>query len=359
MSGNTNTDLELYTDVAPAISVSLINEGTRKRLSSLMDDGTPPNTRRAYASDLKYFWAWASAIRWTEEPIWPVPVEIVARFIAEHLEGLDEDVDQDLVDRGVKLHLGPHSITTVDRRVSALSSVHRMRKLDNPCADPRIITLMSKSRKASARRGYKPRKKKAVIKDVLDQLLATCTSDRLIDVRDRALLLFGWASGGRRRSEIATAMMHDLEQVDDKYVYHLGITKTTQDGEGIPVPVSGKAAEALRVWLAASNVTKGPIFRPLDRHENIMKSAMNDRTVARIIKRRARLAGLDASLFAGHSLRSGFLTEAGLRNINLQTAMQMSAHKTVQVAAGYHQAGNVLFNEAANMMDDEVSAGAA
>jgi integrase len=324
-----------------------------------MDDGTPPNTRRAYASDMKYFWSWASAIRWTEEPIWPVPVEIVARFIAEHLEGLDSDVDQDLVDRGVKLHLGTHSITTVDRRISALSSIHRMRKLPNPCSDPLIIMLMSKSRKASARRGYKPRKKKAVIKDVLDQLLATCDSERLIDVRDRALLLFGWASGGRRRSEIATAMMGDLEEVDAKFVYHLGITKTTQDGDGIPVPVSGKAATALRTWLQLANITKGPIFRPLDRHENIMPTSMNDRTVARIIKRRAKLAGLDPSQFAGHSLRSGFLTEAGLRNINLQIAMQMSAHKTVQVAAGYHQAGNVLFNEAANMMDDDGTSGLA
>jgi integrase len=285
--------------------------------------------------------------------VWPVPVEIIARFIAEHLEGLDPDVDQDLVDRGVKTHLGIHSISTVDRRVSSLSTIHRMRGLPNPCADPVIIKLMSKSRKASARRGYKPRKKKAVVKELLDQMIATCASDRLIDVRDRALLLFGWSSGGRRRSEIATAMMGDLEAVDDKFVYHLGVTKTTQDGEGLPVPVSGKAAIALRAWLDAADIKYGPIFRPLDRHENVMPDPMNDRTVARIIKRRALMAGLDPEIFGGHSLRSGFLTEAGLRNINLQVAMQMSAHKTVQVAAGYHQAGNVLHNEAANMMDDD------
>lgn len=356
MSGITGTELDIY-DASAVVSSSLIGEGTRRRLSALLDDGTPPNTKQAYSSDMKYFWSWASAIRWTEEPITPVPVEIVARFIAEHLEGLDEEVDRDLVERGTKVHLGPHSIATVDRRVSSLSSFHRMRKLANPCDDPTIIKLMSVSRKAAARRGYRPRKKKAVTKDLLDQLLETCSTNRLIDIRDRALILFGWASGGRRRSEIATAMMGDLEVVDDRFIYHLGVTKTTQEGDGKPVPVSGRAAEALRCWLERSGVTKGPIFRPLDRHENISPLAMNDKTVARIIKRRAKLAGLNPSLFGGHSLRSGFLTEAGLRNINLQVAMQMSGHKTVQVAAGYHQAGHILHNEAAHMLDDIGSAG--
>lgn len=355
MHGNTTADLELYEDRSVSSSSGLMNEATLKRLSSIIDDGTPPNTKVAYASDMNYFWAWASAIEWTDEPILPVPVDIVARFIAEHLEGLELNVDKDLVGRGVKAKLGPHAISTVDRRVSTLSSLHRMRKLENPCADPLIIKLMSKARKAAARRGYKPRKKKAVIKDVLDQILETCDKDRLIDIRDRAVLLFGWASGGRRRSEIATAMMSDLEVIEDKFIYQLRVTKTTQDGEGFPVPISGKAASALKRWLDVSGVTRGPIFRPVDRHENVQDYAMNDRTVARIIKRRIKMAGLDPSIFGGHSLRSGFLTEAGIRNINLMQAMQMSGHKTVQVAAGYHQAGSILHNEAANMLDEETA----
>lgn len=331
----------------------LLNDKVRSRLKAIVDDGTPPNTRKAYESDIRYFWSWASAIGWTDEPIIPVPPEIVARFIADHLDGLDDDIEEDLISRGVKTRRGPLAISTIDRRLSTLSTFHRMKGVENPCATPLIIKLMSKSRKAAARRGYKPRKKKAVVKSVLDAMLETTTENRLIDIRDRALILFGWASGGRRRSEISSAIIESLEEVKTDFVYHMGITKTTQTGEEIPVPVGGRAAKAMREWLEVSGIKRGPLFRTVDRHGNIGDCAMNDKTVARIIKARVRRAGLDADVFGGHSLRSGFLTEAGIQNVNLLEAMKMSLHKTVQVAAGYHQSGGILHNEAASMLDGE------
>ncbi len=330
---------------------SVLDDRTRSRLKSIIDDGTPANTKTAYKSDMNYFWTWSAAIGWAEEPVWPVPVDIVVRFVVDHLEGLDPEVEEDLIACGVKTKKGPHAISTIDRRVSALSTFHRIKGVANPCSDPTIITLMSKSRKAAARRGYKPMKKKAVVKNILDQMLATTEESRLIDIRDRALILFGWASGGRRRSEIASAILANLEEVDGSYVYHMGITKTNQEGEDIPVPVRGRAADALREWLKEADIIKGPLFRKVDRYGNIGSEALNDRTVARIIKSRAAKAGLDPRLFSGHSLRSGFLTEAGIQNVNLLEAMKMSLHKTVQVAAGYHQAGGILHNEAASMLD--------
>jgi integrase len=329
---------------------SFIDDRTRARLKSIIDDGTPANTKAAYKSDMNYFWTWAAAINWVEEPTWPVPVDIVLRYVADHLEGLDPDVDEHLIACGVKTKKGPHAISTIDRRISALSTFHRMKGVANPCADPTVITLMSKSRKAAARRGYKPFKKKAIVKTVLDQIIETTNEGRLIDIRDRALILFGWASGGRRRSEIASAIVGNLEEVDGSFVYHMGITKTNQEGEDIPVPVTGRAASALREWLNVSGIIKGPLFRRIDRHGNIGDDFLNDRTVARIIKARTLKAGLDPRLFSGHSLRSGFLTEAGIQNVNLLEAMKMSLHKTVQVAAGYHQAGGILHNEAASML---------
>lgn len=330
---------------------SLLDARTRARVKSIVDDGTPANTKAAYRSDMNYFWTWASAIDWTEEPVWPVPVEVVVRYIADHLEGLDPHVEEHLIACGVKSKKGPHAISTIDRRVSALSTFHRIKGVQNPCSDPAVITLMSKSRKAAARRGYKPLKKKAIVKSILDQIIATTSENKLIDIRDRALILFGWASGGRRRSEISSAIFANLELVDGSYVYHMGITKTNQEGEDVPVPVTGRAASALKEWLEVSGIIKGPLFRPIDRHGNIGDGFMNDRTVARIIKARIARAGLDPRLFGGHSLRSGFLTEAGIQNVNLLEAMKMSLHKTVQVAAGYHQAGGILHNEAASMLD--------
>jgi len=329
--------------------MSVFDDRASEKVRRLLDDGTPPNTKRAYQSDMRYFWAWCSAIGWTDEPILPVPPEVVARFIADHLEGLEEDVDRDLVERGFKARLGRHAIKTIDRRVSTLSSYHKAKGLESPLADPMVVQVMSKARKAAARRGERPKKKKAVVRSVLDRMLETCEAGRLLDVRDAALLLFGFSSGGRRRSEIAGAMMESLERVDDVYLYRLGITKTDQDGEGATIPVSGRAAAALSRWLEVSGVDKGPIFRGIDRHGNVSPDGMSDRTVARIVQARARLAGLDPMIFGGHSLRSGFITEAGLQGKSLLDAMALSGHKTVQVAAGYHQAGSALHNSTSTL----------
>jgi len=327
----------------------VIDQATRERLNRLVDDGTPPNTKRAYSGDMRYFWAWCSVIGWTDEPILPVPPEIVARFVADHLEGLDETVDLELVDRGVKATPGPHSMKTIDRRVSALSAFHKSKGFTSPCTDPVVSQILSKARKAAARRGQRPRKKKAIIKTTLDLMLETCAGASLTDIRDEALILFGWASGGRRRSEIVSAVMENLEPIGDSYLYYLGITKTSQEGDGGTVPVSGRAARALSRWLEASGVENGPIFRAIDRYGNISGKPLSDRSVALIVKNRARRAGLDPSIFAGHSLRSGFLTEVGLQGKSLLEAMALSRHKTVQVAAGYHQAGAALHNETATM----------
>ena len=328
---------------------SFIDTKTRERLRRIIDDGTPPNTRRAYTSDMNYFWSWCSAIGWTDEPILPVPPEIVARFVVDHLEGLEEDVERDLVERGVKAGYGVHSMNTIDRRVSALSALHKTKGLPSPVTDPLVSQILSKARKANARRGNRVNKKKAVVKKVLDQLLEQCASDSLIDKRDRALLLFGWASGGRRRSEIADATYERLEESNGNYIYHMGITKTDQEGDGMTVPVTGRAAAAMSEWLSASDIKDGYIFRAVDRHGNVAKSRMSDKAIALIVKRHARKAGLDPNIFAGHSLRSGFLTETGLQGKNLLEAMRLSGHKTMQVAAGYHQSGAALLNETAGL----------
>jgi integrase len=328
---------------------AFIDSKTRERLRRIIDDGTPPNTRRAYTSDMNYFWSWCSAIGWTDEPVMPVPAEIVARFVVDHLEGLDEDVERDLVERGVKAGFGVHSMSTIDRRVSALSALHKTKGLPSPVTDPLVSQILSKARKANARRGKRVNKKKAVVKKVLDQLLEQCASDSLIDKRDRALLLFGWASGGRRRSEIADATFDRLEPSDESYVYHMGITKTDQEGEGMTVPVTGRAAAALTAWLSASGISKGHLFRAVDRHGNVSEARLSDKAVALIVKRHAQRAGLNPAIFAGHSLRSGFLTETGLQGKNLLEAMRLSGHKTMQVAAGYHQSGAALLNETSGL----------
>lgn len=148
-----------------------------------------------------------------------------------------------------------------------LSSLHTLKKLTNPCEQPAVRHLLSRARRAAVKRGVRPHKKTAATRTELDALLATC-DDSLEGLRDRALLCSGFASGGRRRSEIAVAELTDLTRLDvDSYIYGLEHSKTQQAGPTATYtpdkPISGTAAHALTAWLQATGLTDGAIFRRL------------------------------------------------------------------------------------------------
>jgi integrase len=90
-------------------------------------------------------------------------------------------------------------------RLSVLSKAHQLREALNPARDPGVQELVRRIPRAYAARGAVPGRKAALTKDPLEAMLATCTI-RLIGIRDRALLLFAFSSGGRRRSEVAAAV---------------------------------------------------------------------------------------------------------------------------------------------------------
>lgn len=141
-------------------------------------------------------------------------------------------------------------------------------------------------------------------------LLATCY-DSLEGPRDRALLCFGLAGGGRRRSEIA-ADLRDLSRIGDQgYINRLEHSKTQQARvRATSTPdksILYRATLALQDWLEASGVAEGVIFRRLWKQR--VGPILFPAAVGVIVQRRARLAGLKGDS-GGRSLRSGFVTEA-------------------------------------------------
>ncbi|MEE8525967.1 MAG: site-specific integrase [Thermoanaerobaculia bacterium] len=323
----------------------ILTAETADRARQLIEDGTPENTRRARRGALRYFWSWAAeSLDVTES--YPVPADVFVRFITEHLTGLPADVDAALVAAGVKAKPGPHSVATVEARVSHLAAAHKALGLDSPTADPRVVALLTAARKHRGRNGGQTRKAAAAL-DTLNALLSTCGED-LAGIRDRALLLVGFAAGGRRRSELVGATVEDLTRTNGDYVLTVRHSKADQEGHGLEVPVAGRAAVALRRWLEAAEITAGRIFRSISRHGGI-GSKLSGRAVALIVKRRAELAGFEAADFAGHSLRAGFITEAAGRGIPLPEVMALSGHKTVDVARRYYRAGAALHNQAARL----------
>ncbi len=328
----------------------------------LLAEAAAANTTRSYASALRYWAGWYAA-RYGLDLTLPVPEAVVLQFVVDHVvrrsaEGdlaweLPPAVDAALVAAGLKAKPGPWTLASVRHRVAVLSTAHRLKQVANPCEQPAIRTVLSRAARAAVKRGERPRKKTAITLAELEAMLATC-DDSLEGLRDRALLCFGFASGGRRRSEIAAADLRDLRRIGPQgYIYRLEHSKTQQAGvtaSSTPdKPVLDRAAVALEDWLEASGISEGAIFRRLWKQR--VGPALSPAAVGEIVQRRARLAGL-AGDFGGHSLRSGFVTEASRQGVSLPAIMQMTEHRAVSSVVGYFQTGGAVRNPAARLLED-------
>jgi integrase len=325
----------------------------------LLAEAAAANTTRSYAAALRYWAGWHQA-RFGVELTLPANEVVVIQFLVDHIQRknktglvseLPPTVDQALVTAALKAKLGPLKLSTVTQRVAVLSTAHKLKRLANPCELPSVRTLLSRARRAAVKRGERPTKKTAITRPELEAMLATC-EDSLEGLRDRALLCFGFASGGRRRSEIAAADLRDLRKTgDEAYIYRLEFSKTQQAGVKVDStpdkPILGRSAEALTAWLEASGIREGAIFRRIWKER--VGPALLPGSVAAIVKRRARLAGLEGD-FGAHSLRSGFVTEAGKQGVPLPAVMAMTEHRSVASVIGYFQAGAAEDNPAARLL---------
>ncbi|WP_313281936.1 site-specific integrase [Delftia tsuruhatensis] len=347
-----------------------LEPASQQAVRELLREGESTNTRNSYQSAMRYWAAW-HALRFERQMQLPLDVPCVLQFIIDHAQrqtgaGLASEMpahmDRALVEAGYKAREGPLSHNTLVHRMAVLSKAHQVHGLANPCQDGAVRELMSRTRKAYARRGEQPAKKDALTRDLLEQLLQTC-DDSLRGRRDRALLLFAWSSGGRRRSEVAGADMRHLRAVGpQEFIYTLAHSKTNQSGRDAPEnhkPVTGRAAQALADWLRAAVIEEGPIFRRIRKGGHVGEP-LSPAAVRDIVKQRCALAGVEGD-FSAHSLRSGFVTEAGRQNVPLPDTMALTGHSSVNTVLGYFRADSALSNRAARLLDagDDDAAAAA
>lgn len=346
---------------APLSSAGMDPQG-HEAVQALLQEGESRNTRVSYQSALRYWAAW-HVLRYGRAIALPLTVDCVLQFVVDHAqrstpEGLvcelPASIDHALVAAGYKSRSGPPSHNTLVHRVAVISKAHQVRDLLNPCHTPQVRELLSRTRKAYARRGAMPQKKDALTSDRLTRLIATC-DESLRGRRDRALLLFAWSSGGRRRSEVAGADMQFLRRLPSgEFLYTLAHSKSNQAGLDAPEnhkPVLGAAAQALDAWLQASGIRSGAIFRRI-RKGGHLGEPLSPSAVRTIVRERCQLAGLEGD-FSAHSLRSGFVTEAGRRNVPLPETMAMTGHHSVATVLGYFRAESAVKNPAARMMDGD------
>jgi integrase len=337
----------------------LLTDDDVATLKHLAKEGMGDNTLRALASDLGYLEAWCQLATGAPLP-WPAPESLLLKFVAHHLwdpteraedpnHGMPAELEAGLRVKGLLRVDGPHAPDTVRRRLTSWSILTRWRGLTGAFSAPSLKTALRLAVRAAPRQRRR-KSKKAVTGDILTKLMATCAGDRLVDRRDRALLLLAFASGGRRRSEVAGLQIEDL--VDEEPVradpadanspplpcltIHIGRTKTTTADDDEQVVLIGRPVIALKRWIKEARIESGPLFRRIDQWGNIDRRALTPQSINLILKTRIKQAGLDPAAFSAHGLRSGYLTEAANRGIPLQEAMQQSLHKSVTQAASYY-----------------------
>jgi len=302
--------------------------GTTNRLSlpesvaRFVNDSLAENSRRAYLSDLGEFERWGGSI--------PASAETVAAYLASRADTL--------------------AVATLVRHVAAISKAHEARSLRNPTRSELVRATM---RGIKRTRGCAQREAKPLLRDDLLMVLDKM-GDGVKDIRDRALLLIGFA-GALRRSELVGLNAEDVEHVRQGIVLHLRRSKTDQDGKGrkIGIPFGRTRwcpVASLDAWLAASGLAEGAIFRPVDRHGRIHDARLSGEAIALVVRERVAAAGLDPARYSGHSLRAGLATSAAQAGVPTWRIRTQTGHASDAMLARYIRDGELFTQNAAGAL---------
>jgi len=280
------------------------------------------NTLRGYRSDWRHFCAWCEAGGRSPLPAHP---ETVAAYIAECAERL--------------------KVGSIQRRLNAIAEAHKAVGLESPTRSPLVANTMKGIRRT---KGTAPAQKAPALTDDI-RAMVEGTRGGMIGLRDRALILLGFA-GAFRRSELVRLSVEDCSFTKDGLTVTLRRSKTDQTGEGRKVGIPfGSNPETCPVrnvqsWIDCANISSGPLFRSITRHGEVQARGLSGIDVARIVKKLAKRAGLDAAKYAGHSLRAGHATSAAMAGASERSIMNQTGHRSVQMVRKYIREGN-LFRE--------------
>lgn len=272
-----------------------------------LDGGIAENTKRAYRSDLRQFRKWGGEV--------PAGPELVAAYLAAHATEL--------------------AVATLARRLNAISKAHTTAGHADPTKTELVRGTMSGIRR---KHGRPQRRVAPLLKRHLEAVIPLMSSG-LGDLRDKALLLVGFA-GALRRSELVAINCKDIRWCEDGITIQLKRSKTDQYGEGQRVSIQSVGGllcpcMALRRWLAASDLSDGPVFRSVDRHGNAGTAALSGEAVAVIVKTWVQEIGGSSGDYSGHSLRAGFITEATMQGVPAWAIRRQSRHRSVASFEGY------------------------
>mgnify|MGYP001297953697 CR=1 FL=1 len=272
------------------------------------------NTLRAYQSDFRDFSLFCSKNGLSSMPTEP---KIIALYIT---------------------HLSKSfRFSTLKRRIASISVIH---KLKGHYLDTKHPIIMENLHGIKRTLGSRQKAKKPILINDLKLIIKAIDEDK---IRDKALILIGFA-GGFRRSELVNIMHEDVEFVTEGVKILIKRSKTDQSGEGIIKAIPYFDNQEFCPVITLKNFIKHKLSK--DIKGKIFQ--ISDKSVALIIKKYANKAGLDPSRYAGHSLRSGFATTAAEFGAEERNIMAMTGHKTTAMVRRYIHEANLFKNNALN-----------
>ena len=273
------------------------------------------NTRRAYRADWEDFESWCHKHGLHSLP---AAVETVALYITDLAAS--------------------HKPGTLRRRLTVIGRRHQAAGYPSPASmeQPLVSEILKGIRRTVGTRQVG----KAPLYTQQVQIMTRALPETLQGTRDRALLLIGFA-GGFRRSELARLSVEDITVERDGLVINLSRSKTDQDGQGrnVGIPFGSNPdtcpVRCYQDWLAAAKIVSGPVFPRIDRYGRLATAALHSDSVGLIIKRAAARVGLDAAVYAGHSLRAGMATQAYINGASEIAIMQQTGHRSAATLRKY------------------------
>jgi site-specific recombinase XerD len=291
------------------------------------DAADAQNTTRAYAAAWKHFTGWCAA---QGVEALPVPAPALALYLTSCA-------------RQAK-------VATIQQRLAAISRKHKEAGHVTPTQDQVVRQVWRGIRRAQG----VAQVKKAPVLTVDVQHMVEAAGDGLRGLRDRALIVAGFA-GGFRRSELVAFQVEDVVFAREGAVLTVRRSKTDQEGAGarVALPYGSNPAtcpvRALQDWLHGAQLTTGPLFRSIHRG-GMVREALTGHAVAGIVKRLAAAAGLDPAHYAGHSLRAGLVTQAAISGVAEHQIARQSRHKSVAVLRGYIRDSDLFARNAAGAL---------
>lgn len=278
------------------------------RIAAAIDAEVAPSTRTTYASGWRSWETWCR-----RRGLAPLPADSDA--LAAYLT---ERADAGLCNG------------TLDGDCASIAHRHHQEGYDDPTAAAVVRRVRRGLRRIL---GTAPRSQAHPLTVAeLAQIVAIIDPASRIGVRDRAVLLLGYAAA-LRPSEIAALDLGDVSVGPDGLLVTIRRSKTDQEGQGQMVGVAAglhaatDPIRALRAWLGLRPAGPGPLFTRVPATRPISRDGIGPRTVSDLVRVRATTAGLGSLGVSGHSLRAGPATTAAVNGAPIDRIAAQTRHR--------------------------------